>query len=199
MADGAKLYLENTHTMATISTSIASSNSSHLWISADSQPLWYAAYTSANHEKKAAAEISRRGVESFLPLYRAVRRWSDRRVELEMPLFPGYVFVHLALRDRLRVLQVPGVAKLVGFGGLPAALPDEQVEALRAGLAGQLHAEPHPFLTAGRRVRVRSGPFQGMEGIVVRRKNKNRLVISLELIQQAMAVDMDDACLEELP
>ena len=185
--------------MATISTSIAPSTSTHLCIPADSQPFWYAAYTSANHEKKAAAEISRRGVESFLPLYRAVRRWCDRRVKLEMPLFPGYVFVHLALRDRLRVLQVPGVAKLVGFGGLPAALPDEQVEALRAGLAGQLHAEPHPFLTAGRRVRVRSGPFQGMEGIVVRRKNKNRLVISLELIQQAMAVDMDDACLEELP
>jgi transcription antitermination factor NusG len=184
--------------MATISASIASSNSSHLGIPADSQTFWYAAYTSANHEKKAAAEISRRGVESFLPLYRAVRRWSDRRVQLEMPLFPGYVFVHLALRDRLKVLLVPGVAKLVGFGGLPAALPDEQVEALRAGLAGRLRAEPHPYLNAGRRVRVRSGPFEGLEGIVVRQKNGSRLVISLELIQRAIAVDVEEASLEAL-
>jgi transcription antitermination factor NusG len=162
------------------------------------QPRWYAAYTSANHEKKAAAEISRRGVESFLPLYRAIRRWSDRRVKLELPLFPGYVFVHLALRERLRVLQVPGVAKLVGFGGSPAALPDEQVEALRAGLAGRLHAEPHPFLTAGRRVRVKTGPLQGLEGFVVRRKNSLRLVISLDLIQRAAAVEIDEADVEPM-
>jgi len=184
--------------MATISASIASCNSSHLGLPADSQPFWYAAYTSANHEKKAAAEISRRGVESFLPLYSAVRRWSDRRVKLEMPLFPGYVFVHLALRDRLRVLLVPGVAKLVGFGGLPAALPDEQVEALRAGLAGQLHAEPHPFLTAGHRVRVKTGPLQGLEGFVVRRKNGLRLVVSLDLIQRAAAVEIDEADVEPI-
>src|SRR6266850_1054984 len=90
-------------------------------------PCWYAVYTSAQHEKRVAAELGRRSVESFLPLYSSVRRWSDRRVRLELPLFPGYVFVHLALRDRLRVLQVPGVAKLVGFGGLPVALPDKQV------------------------------------------------------------------------
>ena len=162
------------------------------------QPRWYAAYTSANHEKKAAAEISRRGVESFLPLYRAIRRWSDRRVKLELPLFPGYVFVHLALRERLRVLQVPGVAKLVGFGGSPAALPDEQVEALRAGLSGQLHAKPHPFLAAGHRVRVKSGPLQGLEGFVVRRKNSLRLVISLDLIQRAAAVEIDEADVEPM-
>ena len=198
MADGAKLYLENARTMATLSASMAPSTSPHLWIPADSRPFWYAAYTSANHEKKAAAEITRRGVESFLPLYRAVRRWSDRRVELEMPLFPGYVFVHLALRDRLRVLLVPGVAKLVGFGGLPAALPDEQIEALRAGLSGCLHAEPHPFLTAGHRVRVKAGPLQGLEGFVVRRKNGLRLVVSLDLIQRAAAVEIDEADVEPI-
>src|SRR5271165_4662106 len=113
--------------MLTCATSMAPSISPSQSIPVDSQPFWFAAYTSANHEKRAAAEISRRGVESFLPLYRAVRRWSDRRVQLEMPLFPGYVFVHLALRERLRVLMVPGVARLVGFGGLPAALPEEQI------------------------------------------------------------------------
>ncbi len=198
MADGAKLYPESTNTMAIIATAIEGANLLQVFPPAELQTFWYAAYTYANHEKKTAAEISRRGVESFLPVYHAVRRWSDRRVEIEMPLFPGYVFVRLALRDRLRVLQVPGVAKLVGFGGSPAALPDEQVEALRAGLDGQLRAEPHPYLTVGRRVRVRSGPFEGLKGIVVRRNNRCRLVISLELIQRSMAVEVEEASLETL-
>src|SRR5271165_6388224 len=84
---------------------------------------WYAAYTSANHEKRVATQLKERAVEHFLPLYESVRRWKDRRMKLQMPLFPGYVFVRLALRDRLQVLQVPGVAKLVGFNGAPAELP----------------------------------------------------------------------------
>jgi transcription antitermination factor NusG len=160
------------------------------------EPHWYAVYTSANHEKKVAAELGRRGVEGFLPLYSSVRRWKDRRVQLELPLFPGYVFVHVALQNRLRVVQVPGVAKIVGFGGLPAALPGEEIEALRAGLNGKLRAEPHPFLTAGRRVRVRSGPLAGMQGILLRRGGKARFVVSVELIMRSMSVEMDEADLE---
>jgi transcription antitermination factor NusG len=199
VADGAKLYPENTQAMATIATSIAICDSLQLSISAECQPLWYAAYTSANHEKKVAAEISRRGVESFLPLYRAVRRWSDRRVELEMPLFPGYVFVHLALRERLRVLQVPGVAKLVGFGGLPVALPDEQVEALRAGLDKQMLAKPHSYLVVGRKVRVVHGPLTGAEGVLVRSKGIYRVVLSLELIMRSVAVEVAATDVEPLP
>ena len=92
------------------------------------QQHWYAAYTCANHENRVASELQLRSVEHFLPLYRSVRRWRDRRVRLELPLFPGYVFVRLALCDRLRVLQVPSVVRLVGFGGLPTAVPDDQVE-----------------------------------------------------------------------
>jgi transcription antitermination factor NusG len=154
-------------------------------------PQWYAAYTSAQHEKKVAAELERRSVESFLPVYSSVRRWRDRQVQLELPLFPGYVFVHVALRERLRVLQVPGVAKLVGFGGLPVALPGEEIEALRVGLDGRLRAEPHPFLTVGRRVRLKSGPLAGMQGILLRKKGKYRVVISIELIQRAVAVELE--------
>lgn len=168
------------------------------WPPLETQALWYAAYTSANHEKKAAAEISRRGMECFLPVYRAVRRWSDRRVELELPFFPSYVFVRMEMRDRLNVLQVPGVAWLVGFGGTPAALPGEDIEALRARVHGQLHAEPHPFLTAGRRVRLKCGPLAGLQGILVRRKGKFRLVVSIELIQRALAVDVDATDVEPL-
>ena len=152
---------------------------------------WYAAHTSANHEKSVASQLRVREVEHFLPTYSSIRRWKDRRVTLERPLFPGYVFVRMALCDRLRVLQTPGVARLVGFNGVPTPLPQEDIEGVRKGLVSGIRVEPHAFLTVGRRVRVCTGPLDGMKGIIVRRKNGSRLVISLESIRRAMAVDMD--------
>jgi transcription antitermination factor NusG len=160
---------------------------------------WYAAYTCANHEKRVAKQLEERAVEHFLPLYGSVRCWKDRKVKLELPLFPGYVFVRLALRDRLRVLQTPGVARLVGFGGLPTALPDQEIEAMRDGLKRQLLLEPHPYLTIGRRVRLKSGPLVGLEGILVRRKGLLRLVLSLDLIQRSAAVEVDASDVEPKP
>ena len=157
------------------------------------QPHWYAAYTCANHEKRVAAELGAREVEHFLPVYSSVRRWKDRRVNLDLPLFPGYVFVHLALRERLRVVQIPSVVRLVGFGGLPTELPDTEMEIMRSGLSQSLCAEPHPFLTVGRRVRITGGPFAGLEGVLKRRKNNLRVVVTLELIQRSVAVDVDAA------
>ena len=159
---------------------------------------WYAAYTSANHERSVAAQLGVRGVEHFLPTYSSVRRWKDRRVTLNLPLFPGYVFVRMAMRERAVVVQVPGVARLVGFNGGPTPLPVEEIEGLKRGLVSGMRAEPHPFLTAGRRVRVKSGPLAGTEGILVRRKNFERFVISLELIQRAVAVELSGADLELL-
>ena len=152
---------------------------------------WYAAYTCAQHEKRVAAELGIREVEHFLPLYSSVRRWKDRRVTLDVPLFPGYVFVRLALRDRLRVLQIPSVVRLVGFNGQPTALPDTEMEIMRSGLCQGLHAKPHPFLAVGRRVRITGGPFAGLEGVLKRRKNSVRVVVSLSLIQRSVAVDVD--------
>ncbi|HXJ03605.1 MAG TPA: UpxY family transcription antiterminator [Candidatus Acidoferrum sp.] len=154
---------------------------------------WYAAYTCANHEKRVAAELGAREVEHFLPVYSSVRRWKDRRVELELPLFPGYVFVRLALCDRLRVVEIPSVVRLVGFGALPTALPDTEMKIMRAGLSQSLRVEPHPFLTIGRRVRITGGPFAGLEGILRQRKSHLRVVVSLELIQRSVAVDVDAA------
>ena len=159
-------------------------------------PLWYAAYTSANHEKRVAEQLGVRSVEHFLPLYGSVRRWKDRKVRLQLPLFPGYVFVRLALCDRLRVLQVPGVARLVGFNGLPCPLPDSEIETLRVGLASGIRAEPHSYLTVGRRVRVKAGPLVGMQGVLARKKNGDRFVISLDLIMRSVAVDVDALQLE---
>jgi transcription antitermination factor NusG len=157
------------------------------------EPSWYAAYTCANHEKRVAAELGARDVEHFLPLYSSVRRWKDRRVNLDLPLFPGYVFVRLALCDRLRVVQIPSVVRLIGFGGLPTALTDKEMEILQSGLSQGLGAEPHPFLTVGRRVRITAGPFVGLEGVLKRKKNSLRVVVSLELIQRSVAVDVDEA------
>jgi transcription antitermination factor NusG len=157
------------------------------------EPRWYAAYTCAKHEKRVAAELGARGVEHFLPLYRTMRRWKDRQVQLELPLFPGYVFVRLALCHRLRVVQIPSVVRMVGFGGLPTALPDTEMEIMRSGLSQTLRADPHPFLTIGRRVRITRGPFAGLEGILKRKKSNLRVVVSLELIQRSVAVDVDAA------
>jgi transcription antitermination factor NusG len=154
-------------------------------------PRWFVAYTSANHEKRVTEQLMQRSVDHFLPLYESVRRWKDRRMKLQLPLFPGYVFVRLALCDRLNVLQVPGVARFVGFNGQPSVLPDEEIEALRVSLNSNLCAEPHPYLTLGRRVRIKRGPLQGMEGILVRKKNTLRLVLSIDLIMRSASVEIE--------
>jgi transcription antitermination factor NusG len=159
---------------------------------------WYAAYTCANHEKRVREQLEQRSIESYLPLYESVRRWKDRRMLLELPLFSGYVFVRMALVDRLRVLQVPSVVRVVGFNGHLTALPDSEIEALRNGLTGGVRAEPHPFLIAGRRVRIKAGPLQGREGILIRRKGRLRVVLSIELIQRSIVVDVEVADVEPL-
>ena len=155
------------------------------------EPHWYAANTSANHEKRVAEQLSVRNVEHFLPVYSSVRRWKDRRVTLQLPLFPGYVFVRMSLCNRLRLLQIPGVARLVGFGGEPTPLEDQEIDSLRQGLSNGLKATPHPYLTAGRRVRITAGPLAGREGVISRRKGLLRLILSLHLIQRSILVDVD--------
>ena len=160
------------------------------------QAHWYAAYTRANHERRVAQELVERGVEHFLPQYQSRRKWKDREVELSLPLFPGYVFVRMALENKLRVLQVPGVACLVSFGGKPAVVPAEEFARIRELLNRKVLATPHPYLNVGRRARVLDGPFAGLQGIVVRRNKRNRLVISVDLIARSIAVELGEANLE---
>ena len=195
MSDGAKLYRESAVGLSNVMLGTTGQgrdfDAPGLLPDSFLEPRWYAAYTCAQHEKRVAAELGMREVEHFLPLYSSVRRWKDRRVTLELPLFPGYVFVRLALRERLRVVQIPSVVRLVGFNGLPTALPDEEMEILRKGICQSLRAEPHPFLTVGRRVRIIRGPFAGLEGVLKRKKSGMRVVVSLELIQRSVAVDVD--------
>jgi transcription antitermination factor NusG len=152
---------------------------------------WYAACTYPRHEKLVARQLQERHIESFLPLYRDVRRWKDRRKELEMVLFPGYVFTRLDLRDRLRVLQLQGITRFVCFYGKPAPLPEQEIEALRRGLSQGIYAKSHPYLKVGRRVRVVHGPLTGAQGILIRTKERCRVVISMDAIQQSVALEVD--------
>lgn len=153
---------------------------------------WYALYTAPRHEKLVADQINRHGISCFLPLYRSMRRWKDRRKELAMVLFPGYVFVRMAPQDRLQVLQLPGAVRLVAFNGHPVAMPEQEIELLRSRLSATYFIEPHPYLRVGKRIRVRSGPLQGLEGIIVRMKDRCRLVFSIDLIMRSVAVEVDE-------
>jgi transcription antitermination factor NusG len=182
--------------MASLSVNTTSSAQSARLPSSYWEPLWYAAYTSANHEKRVAVQFAARSVEHFLPMYESIRRWKDRRVKLQLPLFPGYVFVRLALRDTMQVLQVPSVVRLVGFNGVPATLAEEEVESLRRTLLEGVRVEPHPFLRIGHRVRITAGPLAGREGILKRWKGDLRVVLSSELIQRSIMVDIDASAVE---
>jgi transcription termination/antitermination protein NusG len=156
---------------------------------------WYAVYTQPRHEKKVAQQLAMRSVEAYLPLYESIRRWKDRRTKLNLPLFPGYVFVRMVLQQRLKVLEVPSVVQIVGNNGHPSALPDEDIERLRGSLANR-KMEPHPYLAMGKRVRIRSGPLAGLEGTVLRRKGQIRIVISIDAIQRSVVMELETADLQ---
>ncbi len=162
------------------------------------QQNWYVAYTRANHERTVTDQLVERGIESFLPQYESVRKWKDRKVYLHLPLFPGYVFVRFATPDRLRVQQTRGLVQLLSFGGSPTPVPETEMQSIREILSRGLRALPHPFLRAGRRIRIKSGPLAGLDGIVVRRKNRYRFVVSVELILKSMSVEVDEADLVAL-
>ena len=153
--------------------------------------FWYAAYTSSRHEKTVAEHLRQREVECFLPLYETVRRWNNGRHRVQLPLFPSYVFVRMGVRDKLRVLQVPGLAQLVSFQGSPAVLPDAEIETLRSALASGVPAQPYRYLSVGSQVEVCNGPLQGMRGILLRHQGQFRVVLSVEMIMRSIVVEVE--------
>jgi transcription elongation factor/antiterminator RfaH len=160
-------------------------------VNSESQMFWYAAYTSSRHEKTVAEHLRRREVECFLPLYETVRRWNNGRHRVQLPLFPSYVFVRMGVRDKLRVLQVPGLAQLVSFQGAPAVLPDAEIETLRNALAAGVSAQPHQYLTVGSQVEICRGPLQGMRGILLRHQGQFRVLLSVEMIMRSVVVEVE--------
>jgi transcription antitermination factor NusG len=160
---------------------------------------WFAVYTTCRHEKRVAEHFERREIDHYLPLYSSARKWKDgSKVQLSLPLFPGYVFVHICRNERVPVLEVPGVLWVVGSSGSqPTPLPEFEIETMRAAL-DPFRVVPYPTLTAGQRVRIRSGALAGIEGVVVRQKSGFRVVITLELIMQSIAVEVDADNLEQI-
>ena len=162
----------------------------------DPRPNWYALHTRSRHEKIVTRQLTDKGVEAFLPLRLEVHRWRDRYKKVDVPLFSGYVFVRLpshttaAPGARLAVLKTSGVVRLVGFGRRDTPVPDEQIESLRRLADSKALLEPHRFLRAGQRVKVINGALAGVEGIVVRVRNAERLVISITPIRRAISVEL---------
>lgn len=156
-----------------------------------SSQRWFAVYTTPRHEKHVADMLAQRQLEAFLPLYRTTRQWKKSLpVVLELPLFPAYVFVRIAREARGAVLSTPGVLSIVGSSREPWPLPDREIEALRSGLLAR-KIEPHPYLAVGQRVRIKAGVMAGIEGILVRKKNELRVILSLDLIMRSVAVEVD--------
>jgi transcription antitermination factor NusG len=162
----------------------------------DSALQWFAAYTTSRHEKHVGEVLAERNIESFLPLYRTVRQWKKSTpVTLELPLFPCYLFVRINRAARGAVLSLPGVVSIVGSPKEPWPLPQLEVEALRLG-AKLGKAEPHPYLRVGERVRIKAGLMAGVQGILVRKRNEFRFVLTLEAIMRSVAVEVDASELE---
>lgn len=170
------------------------------WESAGLQPAipgatenWYALQTYAKHEKAVAQRLQERRITTFLPLVNEVRRWSDRKKILQLPLFGCYVFAKTTPQtaDRLRILQVDGVLRIVGNRGEGAPIPDEEIDSLRILVDQRLPWTSHPFLKVGQRVRVRTGALAGLEGILLSRAGDRTLVISIDAIQRSLAVKVE--------
>ncbi len=156
---------------------------------------WYAAYTIPRHEKAVARYLASRDVENFLAVYESARNWNGRRVKVQLPLFPGYVFVRMHAADRMRVLEAPGVLCIVGSRGQLANLADEEVDAIRQVMLNR-KSYPHPFLTSGKRVRIASGPLRGLEGVVRKQTRQLRMVVTVESIMRSFEVELEAADLE---
>jgi transcription antitermination factor NusG len=154
-------------------------------------PAWFALTVKPQHERAVANSLQLKGLEDFVPLYRDRRRWSDRVKELELPLFPGYVFCRFTATHRSGVLATPGVRSIVGFGKAPAAVPQSEIEAIRAMIASGLPVGPWPFLKVGQTVRIERGALRGLEGILVQLKDAWRVVVSVPLLQRSVAVEID--------
>jgi transcription elongation factor/antiterminator RfaH len=159
---------------------------------------WFAVCTRHQHEKTAARILEYREFEVFLPLYKARHRWKDRIKEVSVPLFPGYLFVREGSNRWLAILTTPGVSSIVSCGGQPTTIPFSEIEGVKRVVESTLRVEPHPFLKSGDRVRVQHGPIAGVEGILLRKKNAARLVLSVEMLGKSAAVEIDATDVERI-
>lgn len=159
---------------------------------------WFALYTRSRHEKLVHQELQKKGIETFLPLRKITRHWSDRVKKVETPLFSGYLFVHTSLDNRFDILNTRGSVRFVSFNSLPVPVSEKELAAVRCFLEEKISVDPFPYLSEGDRVYVRSGPMKGVEGFIVRKDRHTRLVISLDLLMQSISVAIDEALVEKV-
>ncbi len=157
------------------------------------QHPWFALQVRTQHEKGVAQFLSGRSYEWFLPLYKCRKRWSDRVKEVETPLFPGYLFCRFNPMERLPILQTPGVIQIVGYNRHPVPVEESEIQAIQMLVVSGVAKQPWPFLHTGDKVQIESGPLRGMTGILTDFKGKHRLIISITLLQRAVAVEIDSA------
>jgi transcription termination/antitermination protein NusG len=160
---------------------------------------WYAAYVKHQHERKAAEQLQRKGIEVLLPLQKVVHRWKDRNKALSLPLFPSYLFIHTDLEDKWRILNTPGIFFLVETQGKASTIPLHEIESIQRLMASGLPAKAHPYLVSGDKVQIRSGALQGVIGVLDRFKNQYRVVINVELLQRAVSIEVELGNLERVP
>lgn len=159
---------------------------------------WHAVYTRHQHEKVVVRILANRGFETFLPLYETARAWKDRTKQLWLPLFPCYVFIQGGLKRWLDVVSTPGVYAVLASGTKPAVIPQAEIDAVRQAAETGTRLEPHPFLRCGDWVRVKSGPLEGIEGMLARKKNRFRLVLSVNLLEKSVAFEVDAVTVERV-
>jgi transcription antitermination factor NusG len=152
---------------------------------------WHALFTRHQHEKAVALGLSNKNHEVYLPVYHSVRQWQDRAKQISLPLFPCYVFIRGGLDRQLEIVTTPGVLYVVAWGGCPAVVPQTQLDSVRRMIDSRLTVETHPYLQCGDRVRVKTGPLMGLEGILTRTKGVARLVVTMELLGRSAAVEID--------
>jgi transcription antitermination factor NusG len=152
---------------------------------------WYAAYVKHHHERKAADLLERKGIEVFLPQQKVVHRWKDRDKALSLPLFPGYLFLQCGLQDKAKIISTPGVFFLVENGGRACPVPRQEIDSIRRIVKDGLQVQAHAFINAGDRVRICGGPLAGVTGILTRIKNQYRVVLTVELLQKALSIEVE--------
>lgn len=159
---------------------------------------WYALYTKSRHEKVVEEGLQGKGIKTFLPTRKFIRHWTDRVKHIEEPIFKGYLFVQIPLRKQLEVLETRGSVRLIGFNSFPVPIPEKELETVRKFIQKDIAIDPYPYLAVGNRVYVRSGPFKGIEGFIVRKDRHTRLVMSLDLLFQSISVEIDEALVEKI-
>ena len=166
---------------------------------ASSDALWYAVYTIVRHEKTVNASLSNKGIETFLPLREVLTQWKDRRKKVQLPLFPGYIFVRILEKDTcsiLNILNTRGVVKILSSNGSYEPVPAQQIDSIRLLLDKNIEFDPYEYYVRGKEVVVINGPLQGVNGKILEKKGQNRLIVSIDIIKRSVSVEVDPADIE---